>query len=323
MNLKNMVYLIHKYIGGIDMNLFIIGNGFDLAHNLPTQYINFREYLDEHDWRFLMRLEEIYGFYSGSNIELLEKYLWQNFESNLSDINETEIIEFGSNIELGLEGGDFGVEETLDSHWEDQYGYIKKLNDYLNLWIQQIDIDVNKKTSFINEQNNDLFITFNYTLLLEEIYNIDSYDILHIHGSINPHDTPPIIGHGDYCKIEEMESKALEYSDKNMEKETSIYNAVRHYYERTFKDVEHYIKWNDFFFDRLKGIEQVFIIGHSFGDVDLPYFKEVFRSISRNAQWNVYFYDPNDELIFKNKLISIGINEANIKTYPTDVFYNM
>lgn len=26
-------------------NLFIIGNGFDLSHNLPTHYDNFREYL--------------------------------------------------------------------------------------------------------------------------------------------------------------------------------------------------------------------------------------------------------------------------------------
>ena len=111
------------------MNLFIIGNGFDLAHNLPTQYINFREYLDEQDWAFLMMLEETYGFCSDSNIEFLKEYLWQNFESNLSYINETEILELGAHIDLGLEGGDYGVEETLDYYWEEQYGYIKKLND--------------------------------------------------------------------------------------------------------------------------------------------------------------------------------------------------
>lgn len=26
-------------------NLYIIGNGFDLAHSLPTKYSNFKEYL--------------------------------------------------------------------------------------------------------------------------------------------------------------------------------------------------------------------------------------------------------------------------------------
>lgn len=310
-------------MGGIRMNLFIIGNGFDLAHDLPTQYINFREYLDEQDWSFLMMLEETYGFCSDSNIEYLNKYLWQDFESNLSYINETEILELGAHIDLGLEGGDYGVEETLDHYWEEQYGYIKKINDYLNSWINQIDINVNKKTNFINEENNDLFITFNYTLLLEEVYNIESYDILHIHGSIDTYDTPPVIGHGDYQKIEEMKSKALEYANVHMEKETSIYNAVHNFYERTFKDVKHYIQWNKNFFHKLNEVEQVFIIGHSFGNVDLPYFKEILSHVPKNTQWNVYYHKPEEESIFKSKLIETGINKENIKTYHTSKFFNI
>lgn len=36
-------------MGGFCVNLFIIGNGFDLAHNLPTQYMGFRGYLGEKD----------------------------------------------------------------------------------------------------------------------------------------------------------------------------------------------------------------------------------------------------------------------------------
>ena len=44
--------------------IVLIGNGFDLAHNLPTRYINFRKYLDEQDWRFLMKLEKILKFQS-------------------------------------------------------------------------------------------------------------------------------------------------------------------------------------------------------------------------------------------------------------------
>lgn len=305
------------------MNLFIIGNGFDLAHNLPTQYMNFREYLEEKDWNFLMMLEETYGFCSDSNVEALKEYLWQNFESNLSNIDETGILENGEHISLGLEDDNYGVEDTLDEYWEKQYGYIKDLDKYLKRWINSIDIKVNRKTNYITEENNDLFITFNYTLLLEKIYDIDSYDILHIHGSVDDKDISPIIGHGDYKKIEDMKARALEYAEMSLEKETSIYNAVRNFYERTFKDVKHCIWWNENFFVRLKEIEQVFVIGHSFGDVDLPYFEEIFSNVSQQTVWNVFYCKPEEECIFKDKLIKIGIKKENIKVYHASLFFNI
>ncbi|MDU5650068.1 MAG: AbiH family protein, partial [Clostridium perfringens] len=172
------------------MKLFIIGNGFDLAHGLKTSYYDFRSYLDEENWEFLSSLESMYGLSIGGWLDhaseeiikdVLEKVLWENFESNLSNIDET-IIYDGEDIELGLEGGDIGVEDTLDDYWEDQYEFVKRLNDYLVDWVKQIDIsNIFKKTNMISEFSNDKFITFNYTLVLESIYNIDKYDILHIH----------------------------------------------------------------------------------------------------------------------------------------------
>lgn len=321
---KRIVFdILNVNKGGEIMNLFIIGNGFDLAHGLQTQYINFREYLDEQDWRFLMTLEETYGFCSDSDLKLLEKHLWKDFENNLSNINETEIIELGTHIELGLEGGDFDIEETLDTYWEEQYGYIKRLNNYLNSWISQINIGVCKKTDIINEENNDLFINFNYTLLLEEIYNIDSYDVLHVHGSVDSHDVNPIIGHGDYDKVREMKKKSLECANKRMEKETSIYNAVHNYYDRTFKDVQHYIDWNENFFNRLNTISEIFVVGHSLGKVDLPYFEKVLSIVPSNACWNVFFHNNEDEDNFAETLVGIGVNPNNIKTFHTSKFFNM
>lgn len=43
--------------------LFIIGNGFDRAHNLPTQYIDYREFLKNspENNRFCMQMENTYG----------------------------------------------------------------------------------------------------------------------------------------------------------------------------------------------------------------------------------------------------------------------
>lgn len=70
------------------MRLFIIGNGFDLAHGLKTKYEDFRKYLEENNENFLYRLEYMYGFCRESNKKYVEKYLWQDFEKNLGCINE-------------------------------------------------------------------------------------------------------------------------------------------------------------------------------------------------------------------------------------------
>lgn len=44
------------------MNLFIIGNGFDLAHNLPTRYEDFKNYLFEIDSGFCEFFLNNYSF---------------------------------------------------------------------------------------------------------------------------------------------------------------------------------------------------------------------------------------------------------------------
>lgn len=40
--------------------LYVIGNGFDSAHNLKTSYWFFREYLKKYAENFYIRLEENY-----------------------------------------------------------------------------------------------------------------------------------------------------------------------------------------------------------------------------------------------------------------------
>ena len=134
------------------MNLFIIGNGFDLAHGLPTLYGNFRDYLEEVDWSYLESLENMYGFCIESRRESLINYLWRDFETNLSNIDETTIIEQGENIDLDLESGDIGIEDTLYDYWDEQYKFIKKLNDFVMSWIKQVDINVPRRTNNINSE---------------------------------------------------------------------------------------------------------------------------------------------------------------------------
>lgn len=301
------------------MNLFIIGNGFDLAHGLETSYWNFRQYLKDIDWSYLQSLEEMYGFYIGSSGDASKEYLWRDFETNLSNIDETSIIEQGENIELGLEWEDIGVEDTLYDYWEGQYRFIERLNDFVMSWIKQVDINIQRITDSINTE--DLFITFNYTLLLEKVYGIDKYNILHIHGSIDEDDNFPVIGHGNKDKIVEMQEIYTKSGKNFYEKKSAIYSAVANYYARTLKDVDYFISTNKYFFSRLNDIESIHIIGHSLGDVDMPYFREIYNNVSEDTIWHIYYYSEDSMIGYREKIISIGVNEDNIRMLNSNLFF--
>jgi hypothetical protein len=304
------------------LNVFIIGNGFDRAHNLPTSYMDFRDYLECENWSYLTNLEEPYDCVPESKRDLVENHLWREFENNLSEINDSEIIDASMSLDMGLESGDIGIEDTLNEYWEEKYGYIQRLNDYIKSWAEQIDINVPKKTNRIKRNSVDLFISFNYTLLLEKLYKIDRYQILHIHGSIDSDDLPPVIGHGNFRKIQDAKEQAHEAENNFWEKDSSIYNALANYYERTLKDVPFYLSIHSTFFKRLKLVNQVFVVGHSFGEVDLPYFKKISDSIQENAVWNIYYYNEDEAVVFKDKISSIGVRPEQVKMRSSHEFFN-
>lgn len=305
------------------MNLFIIGNGFDKAHGLPTSYIDFRNYLKNVDWEYLFKLEAPYGYLPESKQELVENDLWKEFENNLFLINEFEIIDRCTSLDMGLEGEEMGIEDTLNMYWEEEYGYIEKLNDYVKAWAESININTVKKRKWANKYSNAFFISFNYTQLLEQTYKIDPCRILHLHGSINvKRDLCPVIGHGNFSKIIETRRKSNEASEKFLEKETSIYNALANYYERTLKDVYSYIKMYDSFFTNLKLVDHVYVIGHSFSDIDLPYFKKIFESIQKDAKWDIYYYTKEEKDNFTEKIKAVGVNSKNFQLHDSSLFFD-
>ena len=88
------------------MKLYIIGNGFDLAHRLPTQYWDFRTYLENLYPDFLNSFEQHYYIYPKDADEYKKNLLWNSFESNLANIDEDIIIDDAVRMDLGLESGD-------------------------------------------------------------------------------------------------------------------------------------------------------------------------------------------------------------------------
>lgn len=315
------------------MKLFVIGNGFDMAHSMPTSYGDFRDFLEEHYWEFLMQFESAYGYSTNIDegdpytapiddlIDRIKGQLWRDFENNLVNISEDEIVDSVTGMDLGLEMGNIGVEDTMNEYLRSEYQYIKDLGEYLLEWVQGIEISLHKITNQIFEDDNSKFFSFNYTLVLEELYGIDEVNVLHIHGSTNVDDGEPLIGHGNTTCIERARRESLVASDRFDEMATSAYSAVADYYENTLKDVDFLLFINSYYFDSLTDVDEVHIVGHSLGDVDMPYLSRIRESVDENAIWHVYYYNPDDADRFRAKISGLDISDDKIVVLHSNDFY--
>lgn len=296
--------------------LYIIGNGFDRGHELKTSYWNFREYLEKYAEDFLVQLERMYG---------IGKALWKNFEELLGEANEGEMLDFSKCIvdDLDLDGDPIGIKDTMDVYWEEQYRFIEQLNEYVEKWIRQVRLfkAEQRKTEFI-DNTTDYFFTFNYTNVLERIYHIPSEHILHIHGGLPPYcDEPPVLGHGNTERIEQYRERAEEAQRECEEGEESIYNAIAKYYERTRKNTARCMAFKDRFFGQLSGVDQVEIIGQSFGEVDMPYLIYLKSCIMEKAYWKFYFHTREDKDAAEKAVKELGLKRSNYKILASEEFW--
>jgi len=304
------------------MKLFIIGNGFDRGHNLKTGYWDFRAFLEKCYPDFLYSFESNYNIYPGFSDEEKQQLLWNEFESNLANIDEDVIIENAVSIDMGLESGDIGIEDTLYTYFSEEFRYIKQLPYYLKLWIESIRIrDLLPRTTIIESKSNDMYVTFNYTSVLENVYKISENRIIHVHGSLRMRDGNPIIGHGNHKRIEEIKERHEKADEIFYEKESSISSVIEDYYNNTYKNVSNYI--HKLVSLRNEKIEEVIVIGHSLAGVDMPYFSTINSYTKAKVKWKVYYYDKDKiNQMYKN-LIEFGINKRQIEMKDSIEFYDI
>ncbi len=170
--------------------LYIIGNGFDLYHGLPTGYIDFYEFGKE-------LLDEIEEFYL---LEISSANPWSDFENTLGKFDWKEFRD--SQYNPDPTDKDFEIKEAygaLDEQQARADGYVEDIKEYYQRWVEEIDIQSVERVLTLEE--NSYFITFNYTSTLQKIYGIKDENILHIHGSVDKPDDL-IFGHGETMEEE-------------------------------------------------------------------------------------------------------------------------
>lgn len=304
------------------MKLFVIGNGFDRGHDLNTTYWDFRNYLENLYPEFLRAFEEHYYIYPANNENAKKELLWNELEKNLANIDEDIIIDDALGIEMNLESGDIGIEDTLYDYFTDEYKYIELLSKYLKQWVRTIKIrGLSPRTTLINSFQDAIYITFNYTAVLENVYGIKEGKVIHIHGSLRAHDDDPVLGHGNEERIKKIKERLQQAEREYDEKEISICKVINDYYERTYKNVNRYM------YRLLKlidmDIDEINVIGHSVAGVDIPYFKNIDAFTHYKAKWIVYYFGNNEKQRIYNDLVKCGIKAINITMKEAKEFYDL
>ena len=304
------------------MKLYIIGNGFDLAHRLPTAYWDFRTYLEKMHPDFLESFEQHYEIYPGASEEYKRNLLWNDFETNLANINEPVIIENALALDMGLESGPVGIEDTLREYFRNEYKYIDLLAGYLKHWVRTIRIrDTLPIVSPILKSTDDQFITFNYTSVLENVYGIDSGRVLHIHGSLHNEDDDPILGHGNSNRIEDIKGRKNHAQISRNEAEISICSVIHDYYRTTHKNIKNYMHKLTYLWKY--PFDEIIVAGHSVAGVDLPYFRQIDDITQRKSKWKIYYFRESEKEGMHKSLIEQGFVSKRFELLDSKEFYDL
>ncbi|WGE48711.1 bacteriophage abortive infection AbiH family protein [Actinobacillus equuli] len=274
--------------------LVIIGNGFDLAHGLPTKYSDFG--------KFLSKNPKYADFYKLLTQYICFEDLWNSFEDALGKIDREQIQEDNSCYLVGYDDDDWSDSGHHDYQYmiEESLSFSSNISQYLREWIESVDYKKScKKISLPLDINNphNFFLSFNYTATLEYLYDIDTNRILYIHGSINGEDEL-IVGHNDASYLEEYV-----YLQGNDPRIDGAINIITNYFRITHKKIDEIIIKNNNFFEQLSNINNIYILGHSLSDVDFNYFKKIREKVKDDCKWSITFHDNKDNAIrLVNKL---------------------
>lgn len=296
-------------------NLFIVGNGFDSAHILPTSYADFRQYLTETypnadsdrgcytPWSSTMPDGD--EQYDDDEVVSTILYLidcasddkWSDLEYSLGHLNYKE---FFAPFTLRDDDKEYHDIYNNQDSASNLLGAVRKMILLFSEWIETIDVSpATAKPDFqkLIETENNYFLTFNYTPTLEEVYNL--CDICHIHGAQGE---ALFFGHGDNSDVyEEYESGF-----------TGAESSISELHKQLQKNTQNALANNRDFFNALTNIDKFYSFGFSFADVDLVYIEEICNKIDTSGViWYLNDFDSKKDIVkFVNKILHCGFKGA-------------
>jgi hypothetical protein len=276
------------------MNLFVIGNGFDMhLHHLPTSYSDFRDFLiekypgcDEYDdlipvSRLMPDGSEKYNIddVAGYITRILDDCKggdWKNLESYLGNevfdsfLNDLDYVDMDTSDKETYQAAQRN--EELSEHIK--LVFVKAKSLFCD-WVRERlgALDFTGKHNDIAASvlaEGDKFLNFNYTKTLETLYGISN--ICHIHGVVGDPEEDIFFGHGDVDDIpESMESLGADWNLNELKIDL-----------RKNTEAALHKHWD--FFEGLHGVRSIHSFGFSFSPVDMVYIQEIARR-AKGVTW--------------------------------------
>lgn len=285
--------------------LFIIGNGFDLAHGFKTRFLDFKNWLNKTNQNFLTDLTKYLDSYfvqiNSSISEPKENILWNYFESALDHINIEEYID--ANMNRTSEMSEISSLEKIENCLSFNISY------YLQKWLDTIyPLQSEKRSQLIMQSSTARYLSFNYTSTLEDLYKIPDANIFHIHGTIKNSNQKLLCGHDNNEIIDSISAKSQDYDKYTSMCERDCNQIEMEYFKNTLKNTAAIIEEELAYFSSLEKISTINIIGHSLNDIDKPYFRKI-NEIAKKSIWNIHVYDNHakesaDDLLYELNISS-------------------
>lgn len=289
--------------------LYIIGNGFDRYHNLPTGYNDFHRFVINNHPNLENTFEEYFKLGTKSSTD--NQKLWTDFENDLSTFNWKAFFNEINQIDVLDESFrpsfTYGLEDDLEQETDI---LISNIREAFEDWLTDLSLESIEKKLYFEEAS--IFLNFNYTLTLEEVYQIPSEKILHIHGDVENDPGYLVFGHNKNLRAKPKfdkygETTRTPFSDSEA-------NAQQPFY-RLQKPVKDIIRENKDFFNNLQEINEIIVLGHSLNMIDIPYFKKIKKYAADSSKWKVSFYSDEEKASHLNSLQKIGIDQYSIEFF--------
>ena len=273
--------------------VYIIGNGFDLHHGIPSEYSDFKEYLERTCPALYEKIKKYYPEL-GPN--------WCNFEKSLGEadyasINNDSSLYIYRDLSSGL--------RTKFVNW------VRSLENKLG----------NKLLSF---EDDSSFLTFNYTHTLQNTYEVNKSRITHIHKDWKCADL--IFGHNNTVEPDYNPGQDLaECGDQRMH-----FNSLRKNPDNQrpaiLKNINAGEVDRNLPCNRLSSASKIIILGHSLNEIDKPYFNWIFDELdSPDTKWQYSYFGSTEEKKEQDKqkklafLLNIGIPATQIEPITMDM----
>lgn len=294
--------------------LYIIGNGFDLMHRVPSSYYSFRDSLGK----------------NSSLRDTLETYLtsediWADFEDALAHFN-ADMMASANILDMWLDDFDaYSLDSMADFYTAIGSAVMPMEEMSLDLprrfrhWVEKLTVGTDDRplTEIIDKDGKVL--DFNYTEFIETLYGVSKDNVCYIHGCRRKEKyhfkETLILGHrpgasdAAFDRVERKEPKNYKSAVLSFAQEEAI-RQISAYDEDFTKDCDEIIKNHKSFFGSLSDINQIICIGHSYSEVDWQYFREIRKKT--NARWICGCYGLRDLNNLEALCKELGIGDVQV-----------